>query len=116
MPPRKLIWIIVIGLAAAGAGAAFSASFDRPPVKKPHAKAKHVQKKKQKSSTRTPPVSHKTPASNPAEYWTPERMRDAQPAPMGRSGGTTPAPSSEPDSGQTAGGKSEGSGIVPDGP
>jgi hypothetical protein len=43
------------------------------------------------------PVTHAPSGSDPAAYWTPEQMRDAQPAPMGPPGGgsmmtTNPAP------------------------
>jgi len=117
MPSKKLIWILVLGLAAAGAGAGTAARLDRPPVKRPHAKAKQVRAGNHKSSTRTPPVSHKTQGSDPVQYWTPERMRDAQPAPMGRPGGAIPStPSTPPAAGRTAGGTSEGSATVSDGP
>jgi hypothetical protein len=82
-----------------------------------HAKEDEVRPKKQTPAARTPPVATRLAGSDPATYWTPQRMRDAQPAPMGRPGEPTGSPSSpEPTPGGTAGGTSEGSGTVVDGP
>jgi hypothetical protein len=75
----------------------------------PSAQARSQKKaKSQKKSSRvqTPAdvsvsTSQQVNAADVTGYWTPERMKDAQPAPMGVPGGSSGAP---PTSGDTAGG------------
>jgi hypothetical protein len=79
---------VSVGFAAAG-----------PPQRKPATKHKHGVR------ADANPVMHRGAGEDPAAYWTPERMRNAQPVPNGVPGGGAPSPQPAPaPSGQGAGG------------
>jgi hypothetical protein len=57
--------------------------------------------------------AERSEASQSEDYWTPERMQNAQPAPLERPGSPKPASQPQPPSGSEATGSSADSGEVP---
>jgi hypothetical protein len=106
MSRSRVIGTVAATLAVAG-GLAVSAAATAPSGSKPmkHRVPHKVTKVTKAKKTKAPsadsghPVSHQA-SGDAATYWTPERMRNAKPAPMGEPG---EAPSANP---QTAQGRS----------